>query len=206
MMSVQQDLIFYHAPFSRSAGVLWLLEELGVEYSLRLVNIQHPEQVPETYRQIQPHKKVPALVYRGTVITERAAICTWLADTFPAAGLAPALDDPARGPYLSALVYCDAVVDPCIAIRSQGWDYPAANFSFGGFEDMVRHLERTLSRQPYIAGQHFTAADTQLGIGLNWTMQMQMFPERPVFTDYVQRLSQRPAFARAQALDAGPQY
>lgn len=196
------DLIFYHAPFSRSGGVFWLLEELGVKYQTRLVDFRGSEGAPESYREIQAHKKVPAIVHKGVVITERAAICVYLADAFPQAGLAPALTDPARGPYLSALVYCDAVVDPCIAIHHLGGDYPAANVSFGAYEDVVNHLEKLLSKQPYAAGEHFTAADTQLGSGLNWTIQMQMFPDKPVFRDYLARVTSRPAFQRWLALDA----
>lgn len=199
--SSDKALIFYHAPFSRSGGVLWLLEELGVDYELRRVEMG---QAPESYRAIQPHKKVPAIVHKGVVITERAAICAYLGDAFPAAGLAPAIDDPARGPYLSALVYCDAVMDPCIAVNSQNWDYVPMHFSFGGFEDLVNHLERKLASQPYAAGERFTAADTQLGTGLMWTIQMKMFPDRPVFADYIARVSDRPAFKRWQALDAAP--
>lgn len=195
-----KDLIFYHAPFTRSGGVLWLLEELGVDYQLEIVDFSSGS-APESYREVHPHKKVPAIVHNGVVITERAAICTYLADAFPEAGLAPALTDPARGPYLSALVYCDAVVDPCIAINHLGGTYPAANVSFGAFEDVVKHLENLLSRQPYAAGEVFTAADTQLGTGLSWTTQMQMFPDKPVFKAYIDRVTSRPAYQRMMALD-----
>ncbi len=202
--SAPEQVIFYHSPFSRSGGVLWLLEELGVDYQTRLVDFRTTGTAPESYRQIQPHKKVPAIQHRGVIVTERAAICTYLADAFPAAGLAPALDNPARGPYLSALVYCDSVVDPCIAARYLGFEYQASGVSFGGFEDMVQNLERQLTRQPYLAGEQFTAADTQLGSGLLWTIQMKMFPDKPVFQDYLARLSERPAFKRWQELDNSP--
>ena len=112
-------LTFYHAPWSRSSGVFWLLEELGVDYSLEIVDIRAKGGVAESYRAIQPNKKVPAIVHDGVTVTERAAICIHLADAFPEAGLAPAIGDPRRGPYLTWMVYSDSVFDPAVAARAQ---------------------------------------------------------------------------------------
>ena len=111
---------FYHAPWSRSSGVHWLLEELGQPFEIEPVDIRAPGGVPESYRDIQPNKKVPAIVHDGAVVTERAAICLYLTETFPQAGLAPAAGDRNRATFLSWLVYCDSVFDPCIAARAQG--------------------------------------------------------------------------------------
>lgn len=163
---------FYHAPWSRSSSVHWLLEELGQPFEIEPVDIRAPGGVPESYREIQPNKKVPAIVDDGTVVTERAAICLYLTEKFPEAGLAPAVGDDNRATFLSWLVYCDSVFDPCIAARAKGWEYVSNDFSFGAFDDMVRNLEKTLSARPYIAGESFTAADTQLGSGIHFAINI----------------------------------
>ncbi|MET0575360.1 MAG: glutathione S-transferase [Mesorhizobium sp.] len=196
-------LKFYHSPWSRSSGVFWLLEELGQPYEIELVDIRAPGGVPEAYRDVQPNKKVPAIEHDGVIITERAAISVYLADRFSEAGLAPAIGDKARGPYLTMLVYCDSVFDPAISAKAQGWTYQSNNFSFGLFDDMVKYVEKKLTAHPYAAGDDFTAADTQLASGIGFTMNiLKVLPALSVFTDYVARLSERPAYQRAQARDA----
>jgi glutathione S-transferase len=188
-------LKFYCAPWSRASGVFWLLEELGQPYEIELVDIRAPGGVSETYREIQPNKKVPAIDHDGTIVTERAAICIYLADAFPEAGLAPAIGDKERPAYLTRLVYSDSVFDPAIAAKAQGWQYQSNNFSFGLFEDMVANVEKLLSRQPYAVGDRFTAADTQLAGGINFTMNiLKVLPPLPVFRDYVARATDRPAY------------
>jgi len=196
-------LKFYHAPWSRSSGVHWLLEELGVPYETEIIDIRAPGGVPESYRAIQPNKKVPAIDHDGTIVTERAAICIYLSDTFPQAGLAPAIGDKARATWLTWLVYSDSVFDPAIAAKAQGWTYNSNSFSFGAYDDMVQHLEKTLSSRPYIAGDRFTAADTQIGSGIYFvTNILKAFPDKPVFRDYLARLQERPAYQRYLAKDA----
>ncbi|MEX0406676.1 glutathione S-transferase family protein [Aquibium sp. LZ166] len=196
-------LTFYHAPWSRSSGVFWLLEELGVDYSLEIVDIRAKGGVAESYRAIQPNKKVPAIVHDGVTVTERAAICIHLADAFPEAGLAPAIGDPRRGPYLTWLVYCDSVFDPAIAARAHGLTYRSNDYSFGLFDDIVGNLERHLSANEFAAGDRFTAADTQLASGISFTMNiLKVLPDKPVFQDYLARATGRPAYARVQAKDA----
>ena len=193
-------LKFYHAPWSRSSGILWLLEELAAPYEIVPVDIRG--NVPESYRDIQPNKKVPAVDVDGTIVTERAAICLYLGERFPEAGLAPAPGDASRAAFLSALVYADSVFDPAVAARAQGWSYEANNFSFGAFDDMVRHVDRLLSTRTHIAGETFTAADTQFASGIHYALNvLKVLPERASFTAYLQRLSERPAFQRFMAKD-----
>lgn len=195
-------MTFYYAPWSRASGVRWLLEELGVPHVRKHIDIRAESGVPESYRAIQPNKKVPALEHDGVVVTERAAITIHLADAFPEAGLAPAIGDKARGPYLTACVYADAVVDPCVAARAHGLTYASNDYSFGLFDDMVHYLERMLTDHPYAVGHEFSAADTQIGTAIDFTMNnIKVLPERDVFHAYVERLKSRPAHQRAAAAD-----
>lgn len=194
-------LTFYHAPRSRSSSILYLLEELGVAYDVLKIDIHADDGAPESYRAIHPHKKVPAIVHDGVVVIERAAICVYLADAFPQAGLAPAIDDPMRAAYLSALVYADAVLDPCLTAHAQGWQYAARAFPFGVYEDMLAYLERRLSAHAYAAGARYSAADTQWAEGLDRGMRLLgAIPERPAFKAYLTRIAARPAFQRYRAL------
>ncbi|MGN6470102.1 MAG: glutathione S-transferase family protein [Rhizobiaceae bacterium] len=196
-------LKFYHCPWSRSSSIFWLLEELGQPYEIEIVDVRAPGGAPESYRDVQSSKKVPAIEHDGIVITERAAISIYLADAFPQAGLAPAVGDRDRGPYLTSLVYCDAVFDPAVAARAHGLTYRSNDYSFGLFEDVIANLNRILSRQPYAAGDRFTAADTQLASALAFTIGiMKAVPDKPAFADYLSRISARPAYKRVAERDA----
>ena len=192
-------LTFYHAPQSRSFSILWLLEELGEPYDMQLVDIRGEDGAPESYRAIQPHKKVPALVHDGVIVTERAAITLYLGDAFPRAGLAPAVGAPDRAAYLTALVYTDAVLDPIIATTALGIDYQPRSVSFGSRDDAVTHLETRLA-SGHAAGERFTAADTQLGSAIHYGMKIiGALPRRPVFEAYMERMLARPALQRTLA-------
>lgn len=195
-------LLHYH-PWSRAAGVRWLLEELGVPYDLHFVNLHAPGGVPESYRAIHPHKKVPAVEIDGQILTERAAITIDLADRFPQAGLAPAIGDPLRSAYLRMLVYCDSVYDPCVAAKVHGLQYAPGDYSFGGYDDMLRNVQKHLAQHDYAAGDRFTAADTQLGSSLAFTIHvLSAVPLLPEFEAYLARVTERPAYLRAKELDA----
>lgn len=194
-------LKFYHAPWSRSSNILWLMEELGAPYEIEHVDIRQEGGAPENYRKVQPNKKVPAIEHDGTVVTERAAIAIYLCDAFPQAGLAPKTGGKDRAAYLTWLVYADSVFDPAVAARAQGWNYVASNFSFGSFEDMVANVERRLQQSQFIAGDRFTAADVAMAGNINYVMSQKWLPEKPAFVDYVARTTQRPASMRAQEKD-----
>lgn len=194
-------LKFYHAPWSRSSNVLWLLEELGVEYQLEHVDIRQQGGVPESYRKIQPNKKVPAIEHDGVVITERAAITAYLCDAFPQAGLAPKIGEQDRGPYLTWLVYADAVFDPVVAAHAQKWSYEGIAFSFGSYDDMVANLERRLSASTFIAGERFTGADVQMAGSMAYVLKQGWLPDKAVFKDYVARATDRPAARRTDDRD-----
>lgn len=193
-------LKFYHAPWSRASGTLWLLEELGVPYAFENVDIRAG--APESYRAIQPNKKVPAIDDDGTIVTERAAIGIYLCDRHPEAGLAPAAGDPARAAWLTWLVYADSVFDPVLAAKAHGHEFMGSGYSYGSFTEMIGNLERTLSSRPYIAGQTFSAADIQIGGGIGYGRDiLKVLPDRPVFAEYLERLHARPAYRKAQQID-----
>ncbi|GIL03405.1 MAG: glutathione S-transferase [Alphaproteobacteria bacterium] len=195
-------LKFYYAPFSRAFGAFWLLEELGVEYEIVHIDIRVAGGPSEEYRRIQPSKKVPAIEHDGTVVTERAAITTYLADAFPDAGLAPDVGSAARGPYLTWNVYCDSVLDPVLCARAHGLTYANNDYPFGLFDDMVANVERHLSANRYVAGDRFTAADTQLGSAIVHTMRsLKLLPERQAFREYAERMEARQAYQRASRRD-----
>lgn len=195
-------LTFYHAPQSRSFSILWLLEELGQPYEMEIVDIRAQGGPPESYRAIQPHKKVPAIVHDGVTVTERAAICLYLTEQFPEAGLAPAVGDKDRPAFLTSLVYTDAVLDPIIATSVHKFQYEARGFSFGSHADTVANLAKKLGEHPYAAGERFTAADTQLGAGIHFGMNIVgVLPRLPVFEAYMGRMMERPGLQRTLQKD-----
>ncbi|HEV2571882.1 MAG TPA: glutathione S-transferase family protein [Beijerinckiaceae bacterium] len=191
-------LKFYFTPFSRSTGVHWLLEELGVSYEPVVIDIRQPGGVPESYRAIQPNKKVPAIDHDGTIVTERAAICQYLTEVFPQAGLAPLPGDAKRSAFLTWIVYCDSVFDPCLAAHAQNIEYRPQAFSFGAFDDMMANLDKQLTRHPFAIGDAFSAVDTQLASGIHFGINiLKAMPATPVFEAYLGRCMTRPAFQRA---------
>jgi len=195
-------LTFYHSPKSRSFSILWLLEELGQPYAMEIVDIRAEDGPPESYRAIQPHKKVPAIVHDGTTVTERAAICLYLTEQFPETGLAPAVGDKDRPAFLTSLVYTDAVLDPIIATSIHKYQYEARGYSFGSHADTVANLAKKLGEQPYAAGERFTAADTQLGAGIHFGMNVVgVLPRLPVFEAYMGRMMERPGLQRTLQKD-----
>jgi glutathione S-transferase len=195
-------LVLHYHPWSRAAGMRWLLEELEVPYEVQFVDPNAPGGAPEAYRAIHPHKKVPAIELDGLVLTERAAMTIYLADRFSPGKLAPSLDDPRRAAYLRMLVYNDAVFDPSVALHFRKIAHVPAEYSFGAYEDTVRNLVNHFSAQPYAAGEHFTAADTQLASSLDFTLhQLRAVPPEAALLAYLARVADRPARLRAQKLD-----
>jgi glutathione S-transferase len=196
------SIVLYHHPFSRAATAVWMLEEVGVPYELRFVDLMAGQQQSEAHRALNPMAKVPVLVDGDAVVSETAAIGMYLADRYPAAGLAPAVDDPARGTYLKWCVYPASVVEPGCMAHSAGWAYRPAQVGWGSYERMLETLEGAVEPGPWLLGDRFTMADVLLGATLRWMLQFKMIEARPALTAYAERLAERPALKAANAKNA----
>jgi glutathione S-transferase len=192
------QVVLYMSPMSRGRTVHWMLEELGAPYRIELVNLEKTEQKQSAFLQINPMGKVPAIVHNGTVVTETGAILTYLADAFPAAGLAPALSDPVRGAYLRWMFFGASCIDSAMIDRILARPIPerTGSIGYGKHEDVFNTLEKALNPGPYLLGQKFTTPDLFISGQLGFGMMMKGLEPRPVFQAYVERIQQRPAAKR----------
>jgi len=196
-MAAPRGITLYHSPASRAFTAYWMLEELGVPFDVRTVDIRKGEQKAAAYLRLNPAGKVPTLTDGEVVVSENPAIAIYLADRYGYGTLAPKIDDPNRGAYLKWMVYSSAVVDPVASLHEQKIDLPGFNFSFGAFDDMVQVLTGVLKDRDYLLGARFSAADVVLGGTLSRLLYQQVLPEAPVLLDYNGRLTAREAFHRA---------
>jgi glutathione S-transferase len=202
-MPSEPEIVFYHAPQSRSVIVHWMLEEVGAPYRMHLLDLKKGEQKKPAYLAVNPMGKVPALAHGDVVITEAAAICAYLADAFPDARLAPAIGDHRRGTYFRWLFFGPGCLEPAVTDRL--FDRPAGppgSLGYGTFDAMLEVVEKAVEHGPYLLGDQFTAADVVLGAGLQWGMMIKAIPERPEILAYTGRLRERPALQRVYAKDA----
>ena len=200
----ESGLVFHTNPMSRGRIVRWMLEELGVGYRT-VVQEYGASMKSAEYLAINPMGKVPALEHRGVVVTEAAAICAYLADAFPEVGLAPALDDPLRGPYYRWLFFAAGPVEAAVSAKALGLLPPAEKagmVGYGSFEQTLDTLEKAAaSASPWLLGERFSAADVYVGSQIDFGLAFKSIPERPAFTAWVERLRGREAYRRAQELD-----
>ncbi len=198
------NLTLYHAAPSRSSVVLWMLEEVGEPYELKLLSLKKGENREPAFLALNPMGKVPALRHGDMVMTEVAAICCYLADAFPRAGLAPSIGDPLRGPYLKWLFFAPSCVEPAMMDRAykRVAEAPRSALGYGEFETVMDVLAKAVNPGPYILGTKFSAADVTVGSTLRWGMLFKLIPERTEFTAYTARLAERPAFKRATGKDS----
>lgn len=202
-MSTDDTITLFHSPQTRSSGALALLEELGAPYRLHPLNMKAGEQRQPAYLAVNPLGKVPAIRHGEAIVTEQVAIYLYLADLFPAAGLAPAIGDPRRGPYLRWLVFYAACFEPALTDRAMGRDPgPPTQSPYGDYDTVLAALFDQLAKGPYLVGEAPTAADILWGSALQWTTMFKLVPETPVVSAYIQRVTSRPSFARANAVDA----
>ncbi len=198
-----RHVTFFHAPQSRSAGALVLLEELGADYELRVLNLKQGDQRKPDYLRVNPMGKVPAIVHDGALVTEQGAVYAYLADLYPEAGITPAIGDPLRGPYLRWLFYYGSSFEPALIDRSMKREpAPASTSPYGDYDTMLKTLTNQLATGPWLLGERFTAADVLWGTALRWTTMFKLVPETPVIGGYIARVAARPAAARAAKIDA----
>jgi len=196
-------ITFFHAPNTRSTGALALLEELGADYDLHLLNTKTGEQRRPEYLAVNPMGKVPAIRHGDAVITEQGAVFLYLAELFPAAGLAPTLGDPLRGPFLRWLFFYGSSFEPAIVDRAMKREpAPPSTSPYGDYDTMLGTLTAQLARGPYLLGERYSAADVLWGIALAWTTMFKLVPEMPVLRAYIDRVGARPAIVRARHKDA----
>jgi glutathione S-transferase len=200
---MSDEILFYHNPMSRGRTVHWMLEEVGAPYRIELLDFEKREHKTAQYLAVNPMGKIPSIVHRGVVITEVAAILAYLADAFPAANLAPAIGDPARGTYLRWMFFAAGCVEPAIVdhlLKRPPVDRPSA-LGYGTYEDTLNTVEALLAPGPYLLGERFSAADLCLGAQLGWGLMTKSLEPRPAFVAYAARLGERLAFKRAAAQD-----
>lgn len=192
----------YWAPQTRSFSILWLLEELGVPYEREHVDIRAGAQDMPAYRAVNPMGKVPALRDGETVVTEQGAICAWLAERFPDKGLAPAAGTPERGAYLRWLFFAGSCIEPAFMQKANHWTTRKVQAAWGNYETVVDTLDGALKQGPWILGARFSAADIMIGSGVFFGFAFKLLEPRPSFAAYHERVTARPAFKRAQEIDA----
>lgn len=202
-MTTNETTILYHAPQSRSSATLTLLEELGAPYELHVLNMKAGEQRQSAYLAVNPLGKVPAIWHHGALVTEQVAIFLYLADLFPNAALAPAINDPLRGPYLRWMVYYAACYEPALVDQALKREpVPLAMSPYGDFDTMLGTLVERLTNSPYLLGDTLSAADILWGMALDWGTMFKIVPENPVIEDYVKRVTSRASFVKVAAMDA----
>ena len=202
-MTVSSKPTLFHAPNTRSTGALILLEELGADHELHVLNMKAGEQRGAAYLAVNPMGKVPAVLHEDALVTEQVAVFLYLADLYPEAGLAPTLGDPLRGPYLRWMAFYGSCFEPALVDRALKREpAPASTSPYGDFDTMLKTLTDQLARGPWLLGDRFTAADVLWGTALTWITQFGLVPETPVIRAYMDRVNARPAFARARQKDA----
>ena len=196
-------ITLFHSPQSRSSGALTLLEELGAPYDLCVLNMKAGENRKPPYLAINPMGKVPAIKHEHALVTEQVAIFIYLADLFPEAGLAPAIGDPLRGPYLRWMAFYAACYEPALVDKAMNREQgPLPMSPYGDFDTMLSTVIGQLSKGPYILGERFSAADVLWGGGLGWGRMFGIVPQdEPTVAAYVERVTTRPAFVKVAAQD-----
>lgn len=195
------DLVFYTNPMSRGRIVRWMLEEIGADYRQVLLGYETSMKADD-YLAINPMGKVPAITHKGRVVTECAAICAYLADVFPEAGLAPALNE--RAAYYRWLFFAAGPLEAAVVNETLNVSISEEQqrmVGYGHYDLVIETLASATSGTPFIAGDRFTAADVYVGAHVMWGMQFGSIPKRPEFEAYAARLADRPALKTAQSID-----
>ena len=195
------DITFYTNPMSRGQIARWMLEEVGADYEQVILDYGTTMKGPD-YLAVNPMGKVPAIVHRGQVVTEGAAICAYLADAFPEAGLAPHEEE--RAAYYRWLFFAAGPVESAITnkfLKVEVADDQRAMAGYGSYDQVVDVLDREIATRDFVCGDRFTAADVYFGSQIIWGVNFGSLPKRDSFMPYVERLTARPAYQKAKAID-----
>ncbi len=198
------DITLYFAPASRSFTPLWLLEELGIPFRLKRLTLGRGDHKTPAFLRVNPMGKVPALRDGDIHVSENPAICLYLADRYSYGTLAPERDHPARGPYLTWMVFSTAVFEPS-TYRDEPQDAESSSGrGWGSRASVVDTIDQALQRGPWLLGDAFSAADVMLGSLLS----VALFNHRieappPSFIAYNKQLEARGAYQRAAATTWG---
>jgi glutathione S-transferase len=195
------DIIFYHNPMSRGQIVRWMLEEVGAPYDTEILDYASTMK-GEAYRAINPMLKVPAISHNGRIVTEGAAICAYLADVFPEAGLGPREDE--KADYYRWLFFASGPLEQATTNRAAGFEPTVERermFGYGNYDRAVNTLADHLATREYVCGSRFNAADVYVGSAVMWGTQFGILPKLDPFAAYGERLSRREAYRRGKNED-----
>ncbi len=195
-------LVLHHHPYSRAATVVWMLEEIGVPYELRFVDIMKGAQKSPEFLALNPMGKLPTLTDGDTVVTEVAAIGLYLADKYAYGRLCPKVDDSARGTYLRWSLFAPSVIEPGAMAKMNAWAFKDGQAGWGTYDAMLSSMEKAVSNGAFLLGETFSMADVIFGGTLRYMLTFKMLEARPAFTAYAERLAARPALQRAEARNA----
>lgn len=190
----------YH-PFTRAAGVVYQLEEVGCDYTLDYVEIMKGEHKQPPIKSLNAMGKLPTLIDGETVVTEAAAIGLYLADRYSLGELAPAPDDPARGTYLRWILYAPSVIEPGCMAKASNWEFNPRSAGFGTYDEMLDTISAAIGDGPWLLGDRFTMADVIFGGTVRWMTMFGMLDKRDEYMAYVERMNARPASERARAIN-----
>ena len=195
------DIIFYTNPMSRGQIIRWMLEEVGAPYDTEILDYASGMK-GEAYRAINPMMKVPAIAHHGRVVTEAAAICAYLADVFPEAGLGPREDE--KADYYRWMFFAAGPLEQAVTNNYAGFQAKEEHqrmFGYGHYDLAVSTLADHLAGREYVCGSRFNAADVYVGSAVMWGTQFGTLPKLDSFTAYADRLSRRDAYRRGKEED-----
>jgi len=195
------SVVLHHHPRTRASSVVWMLEEVGCDYTLEYVELQQGEHKREAFKALNTMGKVPTLVDGDAVVTEVAAIGMYLADKYAPGRLAPALDAPERGTYLRWICYGPAVIEPGCMAKAANWDFKPQSAGWGTYEEMLATIDTAIGDGPYLLGDTFSMADMLFGGTVAWMMMFGMLPKKPAWEAYVARLEARPARKKSREIN-----
>lgn len=194
----------FWCPQTRSQRVIWLLEEAGLDYDPVLIDIGDPQKPRDPdFAKASPMGKVPAIADGAALMSDSAAICLYIADKYPAAGLAPAINDPARAPYLFWMTFTPGVVEPAMGEKFSGAEPNPVSHGWGSFDSMIAAFEKGIGDGPWMLGETFTAADIMCGSSACFMQQFGVLPPSKPLEAYAERCMARPAFQKSAAMNAG---